>query len=234
MSKKHRPYIIARLEVHGHRFEVLVDPNLAFQLKEGKKVNLDELLIGDYVYKDARKGLKASPETLQKVFGTTDPRKIAAEIVKRGEIQLTAEQRRALIEAKKKKIIAFIARNAIDPRTRSPIPPMRIELAMEQARVGIDPFKDVEQQALEVIRAISRIIPIKLARALLQIKVPPEYAGRAYSQIIKMGDVKRSEWKGDGSLLVELEIPAGMQNEVIDKLNSLTKGRVEVKVLHVA
>ncbi len=234
MSKKHRPYIIARLETHGHRFEVLVDPDLAFQLKEGKKVNVDELLVGDYIYKDARKGLKASPEVLQKVFGTTDPKKIAVEIVKRGEVQLTAEQRKALIEAKKRKIIAFIARNAIDPRTKSPIPPMRIEIAMEQAKVGIDPFKDVERQALEVIRAISRIMPIKLARALLQIRVPPEFAGKAYSHIIKMGEVKKSEWKSDGSLLVELEIPAGMQSEVIDKLNSITRGHVEVKVLHIA
>ena len=228
-----RPYVIARLEVGGQVFEVLVNPELAMQLREGKKVNLDDLLIGDYVYKDARKGLKASPEALKKIFGTTDIKKIAVEIVKRGEIQLTTEQRRKLIEAKRKQIITFISRNAIDPRTKAPIPPKRIELAMEQARVGIDPFLDVEKQAMNVIKAISRILPIKIAKAILLIRIPPAYSGRIYSQIPKLGEVKKTEWKNDGSLIVELEIPAGMQNEVIGKINSLTRGEAEIRITHV-
>ncbi len=228
-----RPYVIARLEVGGHVFEVLVNPDLAMQLREGKKVNLDDLLIGDYVYKDARKGLKASPEILKKVFGTTDVKKIAAEIVRRGEIQLTTEQRRKLIEAKRKQIITFISRNAIDPRTKAPIPPKRIEIAMEQARVGIDPFLDVEKQAMNVIKAISRILPIRIAKAILLVRIPPAYSGRVYSQIPKLGEVKKTEWKNDGSLIVELEIPAGMQNEVIGKINSLTRGEAEIRITHV-
>ncbi len=228
-----RPYVIARLEVGGQVFEVLVNPELAMQLREGKKVNLDDLLIGDYVYKDARKGLKASPEALKKIFGTTDVKKIAVEIVKRGEIQLTTEQRRKLIEAKRKQIITFISRNAIDPRTKAPIPPKRIELAMEQARVGIDPFLDVEKQAMNVIKAISRILPIKIAKAILLIRIPPAYSGRIYSQIPKLGEVKKTEWKNDGSLIVELEIPAGMQNEIIGKINSLTRGEAEIRITHV-
>ncbi len=228
-----KPYVIARLEVGGQRFEVLVNPDLAFKAKEGKNVNLDELLVGDYVYKDARKGLKASPEAMQKVFGTTDVKKIALEIVRRGEIQLTAEQRRQLIESKKKQIINFIARNAIDPRTKAPIPPKRIEMAMEQARIGIDPFVSVEKQAVQVIKAISRIIPIKIAKAIIQAKIPPKYSGRAYSQVMKLGEVKKTEWRTDGTLIVELEIPAGMQTEVINKLNSITRGEVEVKIVTV-
>ncbi len=228
-----RPYVIARLEAGGQVFEVLVNPDLAMQLREGKRVNLDDLIIGDYVYKDARKGLKASPEALKKVFGTTDIKKIAVEIVKRGEIQLTTEQRRKLIEAKRKQIITFISRNAIDPRTKAPIPPKRIELAMEQARVGIDPFLDVEKQAMNVIKAISRILPIKIAKAILLIRIPPAYSGRIYSQIPKLGEVKKTEWKNDGSLIVELEIPAGMQNEIIGKINSLTRGEAEIRITHV-
>ncbi len=228
-----KPYVIARLEVGGQRFEVLVNPDLAFKAREGKNVNLDELLVGDYVYKDARKGLKASPEAMQKVFGTTDVKKIALEIVRRGEIQLTAEQRRQLIESKKKQIINFIARNAVDPRTKAPIPPKRIEMAMEQARVGIDPFISVEKQAVQVIKAISRIIPIKIAKAIIQARIPPKYSGRAYSQVMKLGEVKKTEWRTDGTLIVELEIPAGMQTEVINKLNNITRGEVEVKIITV-
>ncbi len=229
---EHEP-VVARLEVAGKRFEVLVNPDLAFDYKQGKEVNLEDLVISDAVYTDLRRGLRASPELLRKVFGTDDVVKIAAIIVRRGELQLTAEQRRALIEAKKRQIINYIARNAIDPKTKLPIPPARIEAAMEQARVGIDLYKSVEEQVPQIIRAISRIIPIKLAKALLKIVVPPEYSGRVSSVLAKLGEVKNMNWRTDGSLVAEIEIPAGLQQEVIDKLSKITQGNVDIKVVSV-
>jgi len=37
----------------------------------------------------------------------------------------------------------------------------------------------------------------------------------------------------DGSLEAELEIPAGLQQELIDKVNALTKGTGDVKIVNV-
>jgi ribosome maturation protein SDO1 len=229
---EHEP-VVALLEVGGKRFEVLVNPDLAFEYRQGKPVNLEDMVISDAVYTDLRKGLRASPDLLRRVFGTDDVVRVAAEIVKRGELQLTAEQRRKIIEAKKRQLINYIARNAIDPRTKLPIPPARIEAAMEQARVGVDPYKSIEEQAPQVIRAISRVIPIKIAKALLRIRVPPEYSGRVAGALQKLGELKNMDWRSDGSLVAEIEIPAGLQQEVIDKLNKLTRGSAEVKVVSV-
>ncbi|ALL02038.1 putative RNA-associated protein [Pyrodictium delaneyi] len=229
---EHEP-VVARLEVAGKRFEVLVNPDLAFEFKQGKDVNLEDLVISDAIYTDLRRGLRASPELLRRVFGTDDVVKIAAEIVRRGELQLTAEQRRKLIEAKRRQLINYIAKNAIDPKTKLPIPPARIEAAMEQAGVGVDPFKSVEEQAPQIVRAISRIIPIKIAKALLRIVVPAQYSGRVAGALSKLGEVKHMDWRSDGSLVAELEIPAGLQQEVMDKLNKLTRGNVDVKVVSV-
>jgi len=229
---EHEP-VVARLEAAGKRFEVLVNPDLAFEFKQGKDVNLEDLVISDAIYTDLRRGLRASPELLRRVFGTDDVVKIAAEIVRRGELQLTAEQRRKLIEAKRRQLINYIAKNAIDPKTKLPIPPARIEAAMEQAGVGVDPFKSVEEQAPQIIRAISRIIPIKIAKALLRIVVPAQYSGRIAGALSKLGEVKHMDWRSDGSLVAELEIPAGLQQEVMDKLNKLTRGNVDVKVVSV-
>ncbi|ABN69957.1 Shwachman-Bodian-Diamond syndrome proteins [Staphylothermus marinus F1] len=230
MPEKH---VIARYEAKGHRFEILVNPDLALKVKEGKTVNIDELLVGDYVYKDARKGLKASPESLKAVFGTDDIKKVALEIIKRGEIHLTAEQRRKIIENKRRQIISLIARNAIDPKTKLPIPPKRIELAMEQARVSIDPFKSPESQVEEIVSKIARIIPIKIAKAYIAVKVPPQFSGKAYKVLSSIGEIKKSNWLSDGSLLVEIEIPAGMQEEFIERINKLTHGSANIKVLYV-
>jgi ribosome maturation protein SDO1 len=229
---EHEP-VVARLETGGKRFEVLVNPELAFAYKQGRDVDLEELVVSDSVYTDLRRGLRASPELLRKVFGTDDVAKVAAIIVRRGELQLTAEQRKALIEAKRRQIINYIARNAIDPKTKLPIPPARIEAAMEQARVGVDLYKSVEEQVPQIIRAISRIIPIKLAKTLLRIVVPAEYSGRVAGMLSKLGEVKNMNWRSDGSLVAELEIPAGLQQEVIDKLSKATQGNLDVKVVGV-
>jgi len=230
LTEKH---VIARYEAKGHVFEVLVNPDLALKVKEGKEVNLDELVVSDFIYKDVRKGLKASPEALKSVFGTDDVKKVALEIVKRGEIQLTAEQRKRFIEEKKMQIINLIAKNAIDPKTKLPIPPKRIELAMEQARVSIDPFKPAEQQFEEIVSKIARVIPIKIAKALISVKIPPEYSGRAYKPLSKFGEIKKQNWLNDGSLYIEIEIPAGMQQEFIDEVNKLTHGSASVKILSI-
>ncbi|RLG81529.1 MAG: ribosome assembly factor SBDS [Thermoprotei archaeon] len=226
-------YVIARYSAKGHIFEILVNPDLALKVKEGKVVDINELLIGDYVYKDARKGLKASPEALRSVFGTDDLKKVAIEIIKRGEINLTAEQRRKIIEEKRKQLISLIAKNAIDPKTKLPIPRKRIEIAMEQAGIAVDPFKPVELQFEEAVSKLARYIPIKIAKAYIAVKIPPQFSGKAYRVLASIGEIKKTNWLSDGSLLAEVEIPAGTQQEFIDKINELTKGAASIKILYV-
>ncbi len=223
-------YVIARYEKGKHKFEILVDPDKAFKYREGEKIPIDDVLVGDYIYKDARKGDRASPEEVKKVFGTTDIKKVADTILRKGELQLTTAQRRKLLEAKRRLIINYIARSAIDPRTKTPIPPQRIEKAMEEAKVAVDLYKSVEEQAAKIVKAIARHLPIKIARALITVRVPPAVAGRAYSELRRLGEVKNERWLNDGSLLIEIEIPAGMQGEVMDSISRATRGMAEVKV----
>ncbi|MQL54824.1 ribosome assembly factor SBDS [Acidianus ambivalens] len=226
-------YVVIKYESHGERFEILVKPKEAMAFRSGKSISLSDVVISDTIYKDVKKGLKASPSALKKVFGTTDFETVAREILLKGEMPITAEQRKEMLESKKKQLIDFIHRNAIDPKTHLPIPPARIEAAMEEARVQIDLNRDVESQALQIIHELARIIPIKVARATLEIKVPAKYSSKVKSQLSNLGSVKKTNWLSDGTLIAEIEIPAGAQEEVIDKLNSLTKGEVEVKVLQV-
>jgi ribosome maturation protein SDO1 len=225
--------VVAWINIRGKKFEILVRPDPAFRFKEGEKVDIEDILWTDTIYRDSRKGLKASPEEVKKAFGTTDTRKIAEKILREGEIQLTEEQRRKLIEAKKRQIITYIAKNAIDPKTGKPIPETRIETAFEQLRIGVDPFKDAESQAIEAVKKIARLMPIRLAKAVIRAVIPPQYSGRVYKEVQRLGRVLKSEWLNDGSLKIELEIPAGSQVDVVQRLQSITRGSamVEVKVV---
>jgi len=233
LARKKQDYVIAWIEVRGQRFEILVRPDPAFRFKEGEEVDIDDILWSDTVYKDARKALKASPEAVKKAFGTDDIREIAVRILREGGIQLTEEQRKKLIEAKKRQIINYIAKNAIDPKTGLPIPETRIESAFEELRIGVDPFKDAESQALEAVKKIARVMPIRLAKAVVKVVVPPAFSGRLYRELARMGNVLKTEWRTDGSLVAEIEIPAGSQVDVVNRIQSLTRGqaRVDVKVV---
>ncbi len=225
--------MVARYESKGKRFEILVDPEKALEYREGKQIDLGEIVQGEFVFRDVKKGLKASPEELKEVFGTDDTKKIMDIILREGELQLTTEQRRKLIEAKKRMIINYIARSAIDPQTQKPIPPTRIEAAMEQAKVSIDLYRRIEEQAMDIVKAISRVMPIKIARVLIRVKIPKEYASKTINLISKLGEVKKKNFYADGSADVELEIPAGMQGEVLSKIASLTRGEASINIIEV-
>jgi len=229
MSK--RNYVIARYEKEGYVFEILVDPDAALEMRLGKPISIDKVLITDTIYKDARKGLRASEESLMRVFKTTDPRKVAEFIVKNGELPLTADQRRRLIEQKRKQIIDWISRNCIDTRTKTPVPPQRVEAAMQQVDVAIDPFKPVEEQVNAIIKALQRVLPLKVAVSVLEIRAPAEHAHKVRSNLARMGRVVKERFEGDGSLVMQLEVPAGLQDTVIAKVNELTHGSGDVKII---
>jgi len=228
MSKK---LTVARLERGGKRFEIIVHVDKAWKYKSGEKIDIGEILEGEFIYYDVKRGLKASENELKKVFGTDNPYEVAKIILDKGELLLTAEQRKELVEKKRRQIIEFLSRNAIDPRTNLPIPPKRIELALQQARVGVDPFKPVESQINDVIKALRIILPMKIATAVIAVKIPPQYVGKAYPALSKIGRIVREAYMKDGTWLAQLEVPAGMQNIVVEKVASLTKGEGDIKIL---
>jgi ribosome maturation protein SDO1 len=223
--------IIARLEKAGEKFEILVDPKLSYEYKTGARKTLENVLVVDEVFSDARKGERQNASSLKKVFGTTDVQEIARRIFADGELQLTTDQRRKLVEEKRARIIALIARDAVDPRTKAPHPPARIEKALEEAGFHVDAFKSAEEQAVAAIEKIREIIPISLERTKIAVKVPAEYAAKTFGLLREYG-MQREEWGKDGSLLCVCEFPAGMVGEFSDRLNKATAGQAQTKTLN--
>ncbi len=221
----------ARLAKGQDKFEILVKPQQALDYKLGKAVAVGQLLLIEEIYSDSSKGTRASTEKLEKHFGTTDALKVAEEIMKSGELQLTTEQRHQLIEEKRRQIVSIIVRNAIDPRTGAPHPPLRIEQAMEQIRLSIDPYKTAEEQSKQVIEELRPILPLKLEQMRVAVKVFPEHAARAYNALKSLGTVSREEWQADGSLVAVVEMPAGLYGSFLDRVGKLTQGTIQTKVL---
>ena len=223
--------VIARLKKGEEHFEILVDPYSAAELIDGNEIDIMKCLAIDSVFKDSKKGTHASEESLKKNFNTENIEEIAKLIILKGEIQLTTEQRHKMKENKKNRIIEKIVKNAMDPKTKAPHPRQRIELAMEEAKVNIDPFKPVRDQVKTIIDLLKPLIPLSFDKIRISVKIPPEYVGKAYGIARNFGVLEREDWQSDGSWLGIVKIPAGMQNDFYDRLNDMTKGNVSTKIL---
>ncbi|MBI4210680.1 MAG: ribosome assembly factor SBDS [Candidatus Diapherotrites archaeon] len=222
--------VIARFEHSGEKFEILVDPHIAMDMKHGKAVDFEELMLIDTVFKDARKGEEKGPDSLKKVFGTADVKEVVSRIIKEGELQLTVQQRRDIAERKKREIVAFIARNAMNPQTSAPHPVQRIETALEEIRFSVDINKPVSVQVQEALKELRKLLPISLDKLNIAVRIPAQFTGKASVVLHKYG-VQKEEWQNDGSLVALLEIPAGVKQDLFGELNHLTHGEVESKIL---
>ncbi len=226
--------VVARYKTHGLHFEILVDPEVALALKRGEDGNIEKILAVEDVFENASVGDRVADDKLMTVFGTTEVYAISKEIISHGEIQLTSEQRRRIQENKRKRVINTIARNAFNPQTRAPHPPSRIEKAMEEAGVHIDPFKSDDEMVSEVMKKIRPIIPIRFDEVNIAVKIPAEYAGKSYGEVQGFGQLVKEEWQSDGSWVAIIKIPAGIQGEFYDLVNNLTKGNAETKLMRQA
>ncbi|MCL5008704.1 MAG: ribosome assembly factor SBDS [Candidatus Marsarchaeota archaeon] len=220
--------VVAKYSHMGEEFEIFVDSDLAYDFIIGKIKDPLKVLQAEEVFKDANKGERQSQDKIKKVFNTTDIIQITETILKKGEVPITTEQRNKLVQEKKKQIINIIAINSIDPRTNAPHTSQRIESAMEQARVNIEPFKSATEQVEAVLKRINPILPIKFATMKIEVNIPASYANRCYG-VLKHYGIKSEEWLSNGSLKANLEFPAGLRDEILEKLNSLTKGEIQIK-----
>jgi len=223
--------VLARIRKEGKDFEVLVDSGKALEFKKGKKVSLNEVLASDFVYKDSRKGERASETDMKKIFGTNDQLKVAEIIIKEGEVQVTKEIRDTEREAKRKQIIEIIHRNSVDSKTGLPHPRQRIESAIEEAKIKIEEGRTAEEQVDKVIEKIREIIPIKFETKKIEVIIPAKYSGASFRVLKEFGKMSKNEWKNDGSLDAIVEMPAGIVDEFFSRLNSICHGEVNSKII---
>lgn len=224
--------VVARIKKEGKNFEILVDCDKALEYKKGKG-ELGEVVAVDNIFKDVKKGEKANEHELESVFDTRDFRKVAEIIIKEGQVQLTKEHLNKEKEMKYRQIVNLIHRNAVDPKTGLPHPPLRIENAMKEAKVNIDENKTAEQQVEKVLEKLRPIIPIKFEMHELELVIPNRFASASYHVLKKYGKLLKEEWMSNGNLKAIIEIPGGIQDDLFSELNKLCHGEVESKILKV-
>lgn len=224
-------YTLVRYQHGSDKYEIMVDPDKGLEYKRGERNEIENVLLIDTIFTDANKGEKAGAHQLEQEFGTSDPVEVAKIIFKKGTFLLTAQQRKEMMDQKLRQIIHIISRTYVDPKTKLPHPPLRIENALEDAKVQIDPFKPADEQVKEVVKALRSILPMSSESVQIAIKIPAEYTGKSYGIVKDFGEIKREEWQSDGSWIAVVEMPAALQIEMMDALGKATQGNVQSKIV---
>ncbi|MBT6254845.1 MAG: ribosome assembly factor SBDS [Euryarchaeota archaeon] len=211
--------VLARMEKGGKRYELLVDPNLVDVFKsEPTSVDLNAFLAMDEVFHDIRGGERPTEDAIENTFGTQDIFEITKTVLAKGSIQLTTAQRKARVEQMRQQIVHEIHTQAVDPKTKSPHPKTRIELALSESRYSVDPFKRLDDQVKDAIELLKPMIPLSFESVRLAVRVP----GSAYggSSRILRPYLEKEQWLENGSWAGIIEIPAGMKDTIYGKLMS--------------
>lgn len=224
-------FIIARYSSHGQDFEILIKPDAVEKFRGGRDVDVLENMPVDQIFFDAKKGQKASSSMLDRIFDTKDIETIAREILEEGDVQITTEQRKKRQEQKRKDIVNRIVRESMNPQTEAPHPPSRIENAMKEANVHIDPFRPVSKQIEDVVDEIQSLIPLSFDKLVFKIKIKGDMYGKLYGVLKDIGNITKEEWLNDGNWQARVKVPAGIQDKLYERVNDVTKGKAEIELL---
>jgi len=212
---------IARLRHGSKTFETMVDLDSAMKIRKGEPSDVNSAIRDTTIWNDLKKGMRAGDNDLKDAFGTTEFNQIVGRIIKKGNLEVTQEYRDESLEQKKKQVVDFLVRNAVDAQTNRPFTPDIIESSIKQTGVKIE-NQPVDKQINRIIETLKKVIPIKIETKKIKIKIPAEHTGRAYGLVQEYKE--KEEWLSDGSLEIILNIPVGIQSDFYDKLNNITHG----------
>mgnify|MGYP001619320593 FL=1 len=212
---------IARLRKGSMIFETMVDLEKAIKFKKGEKIGINEVIRDNAIYSDLKKGMRVGSDVLISAFETDNFQEVVGKIVKRGDLEVTQKFRDEAVETRRKQVVDFLSRNALDARTNRPFTPDMISSALKQAGTKIE-NQSVEKQINNIIESLSRILPIKIETKKLRVRIPAQHTGKIYGLLQEYKE--KEDWLSNGDLEVVLNIPVGLQSDFYDKLNSVTHG----------
>lgn len=212
--------VLARWEYASKRYEILVDPDLVDSFQEdATSVDINDFLATDEVWHDARGGDRPTEEAIESTFGTQDIREIAIKIIENGSIQLTTNQRKDMVEQKRQLIIQEIHSTAIDPKSKTPHPKTRIELALEECRFSVDPFKRLDLQVKDAINALKPLIPLSFEPVRIAFRISS--SGYSGAGRLLRPYLDKEEWLSNGDWACIIECPPGMAKGLIGKVKGV-------------
>jgi ribosome maturation protein SDO1 len=75
------------------------------------------------------------------------------------------------------------------------------------------------------------ILPIRFETVRVKVRVPAQHYPKVIGDLKGFGKLSDEQWLGDGSYSAVVEIPAGVQTELYERLNAKTRGSAETALV---
>ena len=161
-----------RLAKAGKRFEIACYRNKVLNWRNKIETDLREVLQAETVFTNVSKGMLASSKDLMDAFGTADQQAVCREILDKGELQVSEQERVAQIETIFRDVASIVTDKTVNPENNRPYTISMIQNAMRQIHYSVNVSKSAKSQALDVIRKLRDVMPIARASMLLRIVCP--------------------------------------------------------------
>lgn len=109
-----------RLQKKGKRFEIACYRNKVLSWRNKLETDLKEVLQIGTVFTNVSKGMLASSKDLIDAFGTSDQKLVCQEILEKGEMQVSEQERVALHETVFRDIASIVAEKTVNPNNNLP------------------------------------------------------------------------------------------------------------------
>lgn len=219
---------LVRFKTAKHTFEVMTKPGAVLKYREGT-VGYDNVLMSDMIFKNQAKAERAKTEDLKEAFNTENVEEIIKIILEKGELQLSAAERKEKVDRKRAEIVNYIHKYFIDPRNKLPHPVTRIELALDELKIRVDGEIPAERQAQDVIKRLPDVLPIKKCEMEGQLIVPHKVLAQAMGIVAKWCTIQRESYTADGCTMDVAVVP-GDYDTLMLELHKVTKGEFSFEI----
>lgn len=163
------------------RLEILTLPGsvkkYADKLDSLKESDLNNILASDTVYTNSKKGTVANNSQLENAFGSSDLLTCVKKMLGGGTFQTTGKERKQDLEKKTNEVLTYLNKNYIDAKTGYPHPITRLEGTIKKTKYVIDPKKNADAQAKEIIKKLHGVLFFKENSQTYEVVISNEYKG---------------------------------------------------------
>ena len=174
------------------------------------------------VFTNFKKGTVAKSSELTSAFGSLSPTEILQKIVKEGDLQTNAGERKEEAESFMKKVIDYLNRSFVDAKGL-PHPIAKIESLIEESKIKLNQSESVSKQAEKIIKKLQGKAVFKKSSNSYSLFLKKEYTKEGKILIHRFCDVKSEEWSSEGCTWTVL-ITLTNFDLLIESLNKFTGG----------
>lgn len=225
---------VVRLKRKGKRFEIACYKNKVMSWRAGNEADLDEVLQTDRVFSNVSKGILANSKDMAAAFKTSDEQAIVLEILKQGELQVSAGERQHEASNLFNEVATIVSNLCVDPKTKRPFSVGIIERAMRDTlHFAVVSNRPAKVQAQAVIKQLEEHMNIRRAHMRLRLTIPMSSA-KATKEKLKdhVQSWEDEEW--DGPYEATVLIAPGGYRAVDEILRQESRGQASFEVISLA